>query len=459
MPPALSVLTETPAPQFIDEPFALADSGVSPDESLEFDLINEFIEFTNEFVRDTPDIFRRWCGIALVAGALERRVWTTVGGWISYPNLYTLLIAPPGTGKGLIEIVRDLWTATPDPTASSQRVFHVGPDSMTKAALIDNLAKAKCIRLAPSGAGLPTEYHSLLICAEEFQNFMVTYDVEMNGTLISLWNNKALHEESRRTGNARFVSIINPTLNILGGIQPGKMSEVFPEQTWNSGLDRRMVMVYSWEKEGKKAPLSMFHRPGQARIDHFLSRLSELSQMNCELKWSDEAWTRFERWEMEGCQPRPTHPKLVNYTRTRPYFIIKLSLISAVSRACGTHATTGGNRPARIEMVDLKRASHWLLSAEAEMPNVFRAMSGKTDHSILEELHLWVLGEFARSDRKGVRRAEIIEFISRRTTSEKIERLFVLAENMDYIYRVPNSLDLWGPRVRIEVKDNKEMLE
>ena len=46
----------------------------------------------------TPAPFRLWSGITAVAGAVERRVWAETRQNLISPNLYVLLVAPPGAG-------------------------------------------------------------------------------------------------------------------------------------------------------------------------------------------------------------------------------------------------------------------------------------------------------------------------------------------------------------------------
>lgn len=51
--------------------------------------------------RTLPEIFRQWGGISCVAGASERKVWIRSMKMDLYPNLYTILVAPPGISKSV----------------------------------------------------------------------------------------------------------------------------------------------------------------------------------------------------------------------------------------------------------------------------------------------------------------------------------------------------------------------
>lgn len=61
-----------------------------------------FLEAYEQYSNDsfTPPQFNTWCGLSIIAGALERKVWLPWNDTFSYyPNIYVLLVALPGVGK------------------------------------------------------------------------------------------------------------------------------------------------------------------------------------------------------------------------------------------------------------------------------------------------------------------------------------------------------------------------
>ena len=89
-----------------------------------------------DYVEDTesPRTFWVWSAISTVANALQRKVWLPFGLDTLYPNLYILLVAPPGRcRKGA-------------PIGFSKRILTeigvpVFVDSPTKRALTKELAR------------------------------------------------------------------------------------------------------------------------------------------------------------------------------------------------------------------------------------------------------------------------------------------------------------------------------
>lgn len=393
------------------------------------DFIQQFMFLTEGAL--SPDIFRRWSAISLVGGALERRVWIKNGPRVAYPNLYVLLVAAPGIGKQVIDTVRDLWKEVFEP-GMKLRAFHVAPHNMTKASLLDSLAKAKTTRLTPDGPAIT--YHSLLVAAEEFSVLLPTYDLEYIGALNYVFNNPSDYTETRRTGTVRELSIEHPQLNILGGAQPSYFIATFPEEAWATGFARRLIMVYSAEEtirnifEEQDIPESL--------RESVKTQLGVISQLWGQCKIHPQAQQCFLDWHMAGGPPVPGHSKLAHYVRSRSHHLLKLSVISAVAR-------TG---ELVIHHCDMERALAWLLEVEALMPDIFREMIGKSDQQVIEELHYYVTATWAKTKQKPVHSSLIYHFLHQRLPSEKIEKVFLIAERSNVIARVAGTADLFVPR-------------
>lgn len=390
----------------------------------------------------SPPIHRLWSGISLVGGACERRVWTIVGDYSNFASLYILLVAPPGTGKSIINTVKELWRETMEPStngSSPEPAFHVASDSLTRASFIDELKDAETSRVINFA---PYVYHTLLVAAEEFEVLLPFYDSAFISTLNDLWNVKRDHVEKRRHGPAKEVVIERPQLNILGGAQPSYFVAHFPDEAWNTGLARRIIMIYA-DSSVKRNP---FHKtPNRDGLKKkILKRLSFISEIYQEVRIAIPMQDRLAKWVDAEEPPRPSHSRLAGYSTTRFEFIVKLSLISCMSRAGGTDLV--------IEEFDVNRAFNWLLEAERYMPDIFRAMIGRSDNQVMEELHRHLMGLWIRT-KQPIKTSIIIEFLGERLPSEKVNRVFQVAEQSGKIARAPNTVDSWLPRVSLRVID------
>lgn len=390
---------------------------------------------------DTPELFRKWAGISLVSGALERRVWTLVGNRggqprRTYPNIYTFLVGAPGVGKFIVEDVQDIWMEARDPLDNKRAAFHVAPSNMTKASMMDRLSKSMQSFLPPTGAVY--EYHSLLVAAEEFGVFLPTYDLDFIGVLNKVYNTPNIYTEERRYGPARELEIARPIMTILGGVQPTWMATVFPEEAWGMGLTSRIIMVYA----GGGEPRDPFAEGKDMRVERTLlvEKLGKLSILYGELKWDSSASDKLTKWHMAGGPPTPSHSKLEHYCRRRTLHTIKLSIVSSISR---TH------RVGTIEALDVDRAINWLVEAEALMPDAFRSMVGRSDHQVVEELYNHLVALYSMSKQSPINESRLYAFLIQRVPSDKVSKILEVAERSNMVARIAGT-ETFIPRPRTE---------
>src|SRR5580704_1195874 len=115
----------------------------------------------------SPRRFRLWTAISVIAGVLERRVYTVTDGGHTYPNLYTTLAGQSGNGKTqALEFARELWVNTAG--------LKLAPDDVTNASFYDALAA--CEKTSMNGIGISINT-PMSILAGEMGNLLPKYDL------------------------------------------------------------------------------------------------------------------------------------------------------------------------------------------------------------------------------------------------------------------------------------------
>lgn len=302
--------------------------------------------------------------------------------------------------------------------------------------MVDSLAESTRSFLIPKGP--PYEYNSLLIAAEEFGVFLPQYDLNFIAVLNEIYNAPEVYSEKRRHGPAREVTAINPLINILGGLQPVWLNSVFPSESWGMGLFSRVIMVYSTSSEPTDPFAEGSNRPGEKKMISLA--LGKLSVLYGEMGWSVDAKMHLRDWHLAGGPPAPTHSKLEHYNRRRTQHVIKLSMISSVSRTL---------QVGLIEKVDVVRAIEWLTEVEALMPDVFRSMIGQSDFEVIEELYSHLVNLYTMAKRSPVAERHLAMFLMRRVPSEKVPKILEAAERANMIARVGGT-DTYIPRNKTE---------
>jgi len=143
------------------------------------------------------------------------------------------------------------------------------------------------------------------------------------------------------------------------------------------------------------------------KLTHDLEQILDLCGT---MYFTPEAIELTEHLNVRRFPPIPTHTKLVHYNKRRTELFLKLCLISSASAGNSLMVTKN----------DVLRAHGWMLEAEQTMPDVFASLVGRSDADLLDELHNFVYKIYTR-DNKPVRRHILWQYLSTKTTSEKIK--------------------------------------
>jgi hypothetical protein len=391
------------------------------------DFINTFVTETDKV--PSPRIFRLWSAITTVSGALERKVWTTGAGGAIYPNLFTLLVGPPASGKTMaIRQTAALWRKL--------KGLHLSPDNVTKASLIDVLSRS--MRTVMNGSTTPYIFSALAAPVSEFGVFFTHYDMEFLSTLTHIYDSPPFHSEERRTTGK--VEINKPHLVMLAGTQPDFLATFLPSEAWGQGFTSRLIMIYA-----SRAPQFDIFSPISVNADQLVPILEQIFSLKGEFVWTRSAAEELNTWNRANCPPTPQHSKLLNYNGRRALHTVKLAMISSASRS----------PELVITVEDFERAKDWLLQAEKTMPDIFASMNQRSDAQVIQDLHYHLYQIYSRvalDKRKPVTEKDVYSFLQNRVPSDRILRIIEVAEKSGHLRRGPYPGE-WIPRPLNEVKD------
>lgn len=363
--------------------------------------IERFLEASDNI--NSPPLFRKWAGISAISGALERKVWFKTAGSVSYPNLYVILVGPPGVGKTeIIYRTRDMWNGL--------KTHNVASASVTKASLVDELTSGTRQITRPQEVPAVQLFNSVLIASDELGVLLPSYDFGMMNTLQHLYDCK-VYTETRRSRENPIV-IKSPHISMLAGCTPSYLNSALPEGAWDQGFTARTIFVYSGE--AVKVPLfGEDEVEDDAQWSDLRKGLKEISNYWGRVSFTQEAAEFAQAWDTGGCEPRPTHPRLFHYNTRRTLQMLKLSVIASVS--------AGGSL--LIEADHVSQAIDWLVEVEHYMPDIFKAMGGSTHGQLIEDIYYFVLNAYNKGHKKPVNKARVINFVQQRTPAHNVERV------------------------------------
>lgn len=351
---------------------------------------------------EAPELFRKWAAIGILSSVLERRVWNRTGKGVLYPNMYIVLVGPPGTGKSLL-------ISTSEKIIREIKDVHVAPSSVTTASLVDTLQLSVTKVLHPYFF----QYNSLQVVMSELQNFLPSYESAFMGMLTKLYDCE-LYEERRRTGKVQHIRIDFTQLSILAGTTPSYMATLLPEGAWDQGFTSRTIFVFSEVVNGvgEIFPEEEDFEYSEQLMEDIVTDLKGIKHLVGKIQWTDTAKLTLQKWANEGCPPVPEHGRLTHYVTRRLAHLLKLSLTASVAR----------NNEMLVEPQDVHTGLSWLIEAEHAMPDIFRQMTTTPESRSMEDARFY-LKQMSEKISGPVPEHFLLAFLRDRIPSHSLEKV------------------------------------
>jgi len=347
-------------------------------------------------------------------------VWVRTQGMDLFPNLYLILVGPPGVGKSVVLSQSErLLRAIPD--------IVVAPSNVSSASLIDTLSDAKRRIVRPAAIPNYLEYNAVIAVASELGVFLPTYEPAFMNLLTKVYDGEPI-EDRKRTRSVN-VKIDKPILSLLSGTTPSYLNSLLPEGAWDQGFTSRSIPVYS----GDRVILNPFQDEAFDRLEKLygdlLYDIKSISTIVGRVNFESDASDAIIAWHSAGGPPVPEHGKLLHYIPRRTAHVLKLCIIAAVSR--------GGFV---ITLEDFERARGWLLEAENYMPEIFKAMISSPDGQMMDEV--WeIVWKYWTKNKKAIPERMIVNYLGKRVPHHAVMRLIELMVRGGKIEPVGTGID------------------
>lgn len=376
---------------------------MTPPRKLE-NWIESFLEYTD--VLSSPRIFRRWSAIAILSGAMERRLWVRTKGSDLYPNIFAILVGPPGVGKSaVLSQVERFLRSVPD--------IHVAPSSVSSASLVDSLVLSNRKIIRPSEVPNFVQFHYLTAVASELGVFLPVYDPLFMNSLTKFYDGEH-YEERRRSSTVKHVKLEHPHLTIIGGTTPSYLNSFLPEGAWDQGFTSRTIFVYCGDPVFTElfGDETIFEKLESLYLD-LLRDLKSIGAVYGKIEWTPEAAAAISQWSREGLPPVPEHNKLTHYNSRRLAHCIKLCMIASISRS----------NEKIITLEDYQSALGWLMDAETRVVDIFHNMGVAGDSAAIDDAWDFIFRMHSKNGKKPVPEHQLVNFLRSKVPSHNIMKV------------------------------------
>ena len=229
---------------------------------------NEFLRTYLKYVERTesPKIMHVWSAIASASACLGKHVHLPFGIGNIHPNMFVLLVGPPGTRKSKAidyasNLIKDSTGVryAPDDTGGQRQGLIAAIEGdmqlddaeqelelMSNAMNINNLTDIGNISVSTLNGA---DTHHIFACASEFGTFMGEGNVNMARFLNKVWDGEDYHYKLKLTQKV----LKDPLMTIIGGTTTSDIARILPSESIGQGFMSRWILVFAPQKSKKVA--------------------------------------------------------------------------------------------------------------------------------------------------------------------------------------------------------------
>jgi len=249
--------------------------------------LKNWLKTLGNYVEETESAreFWLWSGLFTLCASMQRKVWLPFGIEPLFPNMYILLVAPPGKARKAlpISLCKRLLEAVKVP---------VSVDSMSKRALTKELAASSTLGFFEY-EGKPRQQTSLAIISKELSSLLAVDPKGMIEILTDLYD---CHDTWTYKLKEENDSLFNICVSCFLGSTPKWIAENLPEIAMGAGLSSRITMIMGYDKYKR---ITLPPIPPEKIYEDLIYDLGIISTLVGEFKWEPSAYALYDKWYQE----------------------------------------------------------------------------------------------------------------------------------------------------------------
>jgi hypothetical protein len=295
---------------------------------------------------ETPRSFIRWAALASISAVAAPNVFLDKVYYRLSPNIYVILLAKSGLGKGFPVALAKILVRK----ANCTRVIE-GRNSIQ--AMVKELGTIRTQEM--NGTPALKDSRGFLVSGE-FADF-VTYDPQAFIILTDLYDTHYNEEWKNSFKNTGIDVLKNPNLTMLGASSPIHFKECLPAASITGGFIGRTLIVYE-DKRSRINPL--VDKPEIAfEPEELVQYLRELKNIKGEFSWTDSGKRVFKEWYQELRENEDKHKEDDTGTEQRLNdHVLKVAMLLQLAEDKDNLIITAENVKKAVELLlDIARNS------------------------------------------------------------------------------------------------------
>ena len=305
-------------------------------------------------------IFDKWAAYSVIASALRKKTFLSLGRIKIYPNIYIVFVAEPGIARKsqAISNAMSMLAQIPEIITSA--------DASTKEALLQDLQVGATDELMPDGSTF--KHSSLCIFSKEFESFLgqKKENTKMLVLLTDLFDCQELPWKYRtKTSGSNVVPSV--FINLLAATTPDSLASSLPPTAVGGGLTSRMLFVWA-DKKKKKVPRPFETEEEKELKDKLIKDLFVISRISGQYTMTEDCIEKWDEWYNKYEEADPDRickdPSFNGWYSRKPMYILKIAILVAASRS----------NSLLVDWEMIEKAISEIEEVEYQMGNAFKAI-------------------------------------------------------------------------------------
>lgn len=279
--------------------------------------LRDYVDYTAG--HEAPEDFHVWVGLTIVGAVIRRKAWFNNVFYNLYPNLYTILVAPPGIGKKTTAInigVSLLRSADP--------ACRIVAEKVTTEALAKTLSKPTEHAKASGGLKIESSAEGLLV-APELTVFLgrEQYNESLIMFLTRLYDCADIQEvETISRGKEKLQNVC---VAMVGATTPSEIHNAIGKSARGSGFMSRLCII---QKESSPRIIPFAVRPDDTVKEMLINGLQRIAK-NCvgEFTFKGAAREWYIDYYKRHNQAKQAAKRAIDNIERQPDQLLKLAMI------------------------------------------------------------------------------------------------------------------------------------
>lgn len=265
--------------------------------------------------------YHMFSGLVALSSIIGRRIWVEQGYFKVYPNLYVVLVGPPGNRKtSAMSIAKALIRELGNVPFSAECV--------TKEKLVlDMFEQERVIERMPEQYKDQKVYTPMTIMVTELSEFLGAGSIGMINFLTTIYDQDVYESRTKNKGEVR---VTGPFLNLLACTTPDWITTYLRGDVISGGFSRRAIFVLETGKAGR-IPFPEVTDQAKLAWDKCINHARKLEKTHGPLIWEPKAKAFYSEWYKT--LEMPTEETIVGYYETKHMQLLKVAMLLAVAES------------------------------------------------------------------------------------------------------------------------------